>query len=176
MEVARTLRVIGADAAIVSGVSVGIGATAPRWPARWLDRDRGPLHLTRWDTADRYLRLGVPTLARRLPEAGSAFGGPSKRTMPRRSPEEIDRYLVEARRGEWVHWLSMLSVAPVAVVSPRWVTAMFAVTTAMVNAPFIAILRNNRLRLTAARTGGAGTGRAGAGGVGAVPGAGSPTA
>lgn len=151
MDVPGALRVIATDVAIVVGVSVAIGASAPRWPQRWLVRDVGPLRLTRWDSADRYQRLGVPRLARVLPEAGAAFGGVSKRSAPRRTPDQIEAYLVEARRGEWVHWLSNLSLVPMAAVGPVRIWAPFAVAVPGINGVFIAILRNNRVRMLARR-------------------------
>lgn len=149
MDVLGSLRVVGADVAIVLGVSVAIGASAPRWPRTWLARDRGPLRLTQWDTPQRYQRLAVPRMARVLPEAGSAFGGVSKRSAPRGTPEQIEAYLVEARRGEWVHWLSNFSLLPVAVVSPWSIWVPFAVAVPSINGVFIAILRNNRMRMLA---------------------------
>lgn len=146
MDVARLLGLVCVDIATVSLVSVAIGATAPRWPTTWLQRDVGPLRLTRWDTSANYRRLGIPRLARVLPEAGSAFGGQSKKDLPRRTPEQARAYLVEARRGELVHWASMTGLIPVAVISPAWMTALFVLITGTVNATFIAILRNGRVR------------------------------
>jgi ABC-type dipeptide/oligopeptide/nickel transport system permease component len=38
------------DIVIVAGISIGVGATAPRWRGKWLTRDFGPLHLAPWET------------------------------------------------------------------------------------------------------------------------------
>lgn len=88
--------------------------------------------------------LGCPT-----PEAGAAFGGQSKRSLPGRDPRDLEGYLVEVRRAEWVHWVSMLCVAPVAVLGPWWLALAFAAVIVLVNLAFIVILRHNRIRLLA---------------------------
>jgi len=135
-----------ADLGIVAAWTLAVGASAPRWPAGWLARDRGPLRLTRLDAPGVHRRLGVDRWARRLPEWGGVFGL-SKARLPGRTPEHLAAYLVEVRRAEWVHWLSLASLVPVARLGPRWLTALFAAVACAVNAPFLAILRFNRVRL-----------------------------
>ena len=134
--------------AIGLAVSVGIGATAPRWPSRWLRRDVGPLVLTRFDTPVVYRRLHAGAWSQRLPELGAAFGGRSKRALPGHAPTDLEAHLVEARRAEWVHWLSMLSLLPVALVGPWWLWLAFAAVVVAVNLVFILVIRFNRVRLT----------------------------
>lgn len=135
------------DVGVVVAAAVIIGATAPRWPARWLRRDVGPLRLMRWETPSRYRAIGVSALARRLPELGRTFGGVSKSSVADRSVDGLLAYAVEVRRAEWVHWLSCLAALVLFAVNPWWLAVAFVVVTAVVNAPFIAVLRNNRLRL-----------------------------
>lgn len=144
----RLLGLVLADAGVVFAWTVAVGASAPRWPAAWLARDRGPLWLAPGESVGAYRRAGVHRWARRLPEWGGVFGV-SKRRLPGRTPELLGGYLVEVRRAEWVHWLSLLSLAPVARISPRWLAALFAGIAVAVNIPFLAILRFNRLRLLA---------------------------
>lgn len=146
-DVQRLALLIVADIVTVAGLSVAIGATAPRWPARWLARDRFPLRLRPWETPAAYRRLGVPRLARRLPELGATFGGTSKARLPGRDAASLRAYLVEVRRAEWVHALSMLTWIPLAAFNPWWMTAAFAVIVTAVNLPFLAVLRHNRVRL-----------------------------
>ena len=140
---------IGVDILVVVGLSILIGASAPRWPERWLQRDRGPLRLGPFDDVRVYRRWHVPSLARRLPEAGSAFGGDSKKSLPGVGGGDLVRYLTEVRRGEWVHWLSMLTVMPLALFNPAWLWLAFVCIVVAVNGVFIAVLRYNRVRLTA---------------------------
>ncbi len=132
----------------VSVISVGIGLTAPRWPDSWLTRDRGPLRLTRWDTRPAYERLGVLWWKRRFPEGGDWAGGETKSRLPDLDdPAAVGRYIVETRRAEWVHWLSDLSVVPIAFFAEWWIFLAFLIVTIIVNTIAIMIVRYNRLRL-----------------------------
>lgn len=145
MEVGVAL--IGVDILVVAVLTVLIGASAPHWPTRWLEQDRGPLRLHGVDHLRVYRRWRVPALARRLPEAGSAFGGESKKALPGIGADDLGAYLVEVRRGEWVHWLSMLTALPLGLFNPLWLWVAFAFIVVVVNAAFILVLRYNRIRL-----------------------------
>jgi Glycosyl-4,4'-diaponeurosporenoate acyltransferase len=135
---------------VVVGGSVAIGAGAPRWPARWLERDRGPLRLLPGERVEFYRRLRARRLARVFPELGTAFGGVSKQLAPDpRDPASVGRYLIEVRRAEWVHWLSMLCWLPLPLFQPGWLAAGFLGITALVNGAALAILRGNKVRLYA---------------------------
>ena len=137
--------------AIIVVPSLAIGFTAPRWPDRWLTRDAGPLRLTRFDTRERYERLGVRWWKRHFPEGGSWAGGESKSRLPALTDAAaVERYVVETRRAEWVHWLSCLTPLPVLLVEPSWVAAGLTVITLVVNGVAVGIVRYNRLRLYAA--------------------------
>lgn len=133
----------------IVGLSVLIGMTAPRWRARWLARDAGPLRLTSLETRERYERLGIAWLKRHYPELGSWFGGRSKSRLPDLAdPAAVDRYIVETRRAEWVHWLSCLTPLPVVLFAPLWLFGALGLITLAINGIAIAIVRYNRLRLT----------------------------
>ncbi len=132
----------------VAVISVGIGLTAPHWPDRWLDRDRGPLHLTRWDSQRNWERVGVRWWKRRFPDGGDWAGGETKSRLPDLADQAaIQRYIVETRRAEWVHWLADLSVIPILFFATWWIFLAFFVVTFIVNAIAIMIVRYNRLRL-----------------------------
>lgn len=148
MDTSGLLRLILVDVLVVVGISLVIGFAAPRWPARWLSRDAGPLRLNRWDRPSAYRRLHVSWLARVLPEGGEWMGGQSKARLPGRDAVSLRAYLVEVRRGEWVHWVSMLAWIPLAVFNPWWLTLAFAVVVVGGNAVFVTVLRFNRVRLT----------------------------
>lgn len=149
MSVDDLARAVVIDLLVVAIWTLAVGATAPRWPARWLQADRGPLTLRGFESPAFYRRLRVRSWASRLPEAGSAFGGRSKRTLPGREVADLAGYLVEVRRGEWVHWLSTLCIVAIVLVGPWWVAVAFSVIVISVNAVFIVILRHNRVRLLA---------------------------
>ena len=135
------------DIFIVVALSIAIGAMAPRWSSRWLDRDRGLLRLTRLDTPRAYRRLGIHAVKDMLPELGSIFGGQSKGQLPGSEAEQLALYARELRRAEWVHWISMLTWIPLAFFNPWWLTLAFAIAVTIGNAPFVLIVRYNRMRV-----------------------------
>ena len=136
------------DIALIAGLSVLIGATAPRWPDRWLDHDSFLTRPARWETAAFYRRLGAARLATRLPELGAMFGGRSKRDLPQRDLASLEIYLVEVRRAIWVHSLSMLTWLPLLALNPWWLSLAGAIIATGVNLPFLIILRGNNVRLS----------------------------
>ena len=148
MSVQDLLLHIAASAVVVISLAICIGASAPRWPNTWLQRDIGPLHFNRFDTRSRYRKIGITKLARTLPELGAVFGGQSKKELPGLTIEDLGAYLVEVRRAEWVHWLTLLVWVPLIFFDPWWLTLLFAFIVITGNTIYIAILRHNRLRLT----------------------------
>ena len=124
-----------------------VGAMAPRWPRRWLMRDRGPLRLRRIDIPATYRRMGAPWLAAHMPELGAACGGTSKKQLPGMDAESLRGYLVEVRRAEWVHWLACTPVIVLYFFNPWWLALLWTVLVVFINGIFIVILRFNRIRL-----------------------------
>ena len=149
LNVAQIAVVILIDIVIVAGISIGVGALAPRINARYLGADLFPLTLMPWESPAFFRALRVSQLARTLPELGTTFGGESKSLLPQRTVADMDRYLVEVRRAEWVHWVSILSWVPLAFFNPWWLTAIFAFIVISGNTLFLLILRRNRQRFTA---------------------------
>lgn len=141
------LALVVLDIVVVVVTSVAIGASAPRWPRRWLARDPFPLAVGPFESSRAYRRLGVTALIRRLPEAGSAFGGRSKSQLPGLTAEHLQDYLVEVRRAEWVHWLSIASSLVLFAFNPWPLAVGFVAVVSAGNVPFIVVLRHNRLRL-----------------------------
>lgn len=135
------------DIAVIAGLSIGIGATAPRWPDRWLRRDTWITRPRGWESPRFFRRLGTASLATRLPEFGSLFGGRSKRRVPGRDVESLQDYLVEVRRAIWVHVLSMFSWLPLLAFNPWDLSVAGAVIAVVINLPFLLILRGNNARL-----------------------------
>jgi len=136
------------DIAIIAGLSVLIGATAPRWPDRWFQSDTWVTRPWRWETPGMYRRLGAAWLAMRLPEFGEVFGGRSKNEVPGRDRAALEGYLGEVRRAIWVHCLSMLTWLPLLAFNPWGMTLAGALIAVVVNVPFLVILRGNNLRLS----------------------------
>jgi hypothetical protein len=141
------IRLIAIDILVVVVISLAVGISAPRWSGRWLSRDAGVLRVAPWESPAYFRRLPLATWAQVLPEWGATFGGRSKRQAPEREPAAIEAYLVEVRRAEWVHWASAFSWIPLAFFNPWWLTLAFAIIVVAGNAPFMLILRGNRMRL-----------------------------
>ena len=135
------------DVAVVVAWSIGIGAWAPRWPDAWLESDPFPLRRGPGESVARYRRMGVSRVSRRLPELGATFGGESKSQLPGTGVHDLTRYLREVRRAEWVHWASIAGTLVLFLFNPWWLAAAFVLVVAVGNAPFILVLRNNRLRI-----------------------------
>ena len=136
------------DILVVLTISIGVGALAPRWPDTWLDSDPVPLALGPWETPTFYRRLGIPRLARRLPELGDTFGGESKSQLPGSTRDHLSAYLREVRRAEWVHWASVVGSLVLFVFNPWWLALAFVMVVTAGNLPFLLVLRNNRARIT----------------------------
>ena len=124
----------------VGGASVLIGLTAPHWPSRWLRRDVGPLRLLPFESRGFYERI--------LPDGGQWFGGSSKSVLPDPGRKrDVNDYVVELRRGEWVHWVSNLAWLPNLLFLDRRAVAGVAGITVVVNGLAIGTLRYNRIRV-----------------------------
>lgn len=143
----RVIPLIAIDLVMVIATSVLIGATAPRWPSRWLQRDRFLLTFLPWESPAYFRALRVSRWAARLPELGSAFGGQRKDELMGISPNALASYLVEVRRAEWVHWGSVLATLVLFAFNPWWLALAFVIAVSLGNAPFLLVLRNNRLRI-----------------------------
>jgi len=137
------------DFAILVACAIVIGFLAPRCPDRWFERDIGPLKLTRWDRVRAYRRIGIPWLAKWLPEGGSWFGGESKSSLPGWSPASLRAYLVEVRRGAWVHFVSAFTFLIIVPFNPWQLVLLWFCVVFIGNMGFFLVLRHNQVRLTA---------------------------
>jgi Glycosyl-4,4'-diaponeurosporenoate acyltransferase len=135
------------DVVLVVAISIGVGAWAPRWRDSWVGHDAFPLTRLPWEKPTFFRRIGVARLSRRLPEMGATFGGESKSALPGRTAAELQGYLREVRRAEWVHWVSIASTLLLFAFNPWWLALAFVVVVTLGNLPFILVLRNNRFRL-----------------------------
>ena len=135
------------DIATVVVISVLVGMTAPRWRGRFLERDLFPVSPFRFESMEYFRRFPLRTWAQRLPELGETFGGVSKNALPERSVKHVAAALVEVRRAQWVHWVSVMSWIVLIPFNPWWLVALFAGILAMINAPFLLLLRHNHYRL-----------------------------
>jgi len=156
MDGAQMLRLAIIDFLILAACAVLIGFVAPRCPDRWFDRDRGALRLTRWDRVRVYRRVGIPWFAKWLPEGGSWLGGESKSSLFGIDVASLRAYLIEVRRGEWVHFLSAFTFLLIVPFNPWQLILLWFCIVFIGNMVFFLVLRYNQLRLTSilARMGG----------------------
>ena len=94
-----------------------------------------------------YRRIGVAWLSRHMPEAGALFGGESKSALPGHTVQDLHEYYIEVSRAEWVHLGSILGACVLFLFNPWWLALGWVGFAIVANAPFLAILRHNRLRL-----------------------------
>ena len=147
ISISQLILLIVINILIVIAISVVAGATAPRWPDARLGRDTFLLNALPWETPRYFRALRVKWMADHLPELGSLFGGESKRSIGGTEVSAYVQYLMEVRRAEYVHWISVFSWIPLMLFNPWWLVFIFAVLLAVGNAPFILILRHNHARL-----------------------------
>ncbi len=125
------------------------GYLVHRLPLDRLQHDGWLLRPRRWErdgrTYQRWLRIRA--WKDHLPEAGALFsGGVSKRALTGSLAGGLPRFVAETRRAERGHWMA-LSAGPVfALWNPPSGLALMTAYGVVVNAPFIAVQRYNRLR------------------------------
>lgn len=129
---------------------VASGFVVSRLPQRLLNEDTWLTRARSWEDNGRWYdrRLRIRIWKDRLPEWGDLFpGGTSKRSLPGRSQQDLERFLVETRRAEYVHWAN-LGVGPTFLIwcSPL-LGACMILFGVMAHIPFICIQRYNRERV-----------------------------
>lgn len=157
---AGLLPVVLADSAVWAGWSALVGYGAHRLPDERLARDGRLTRIRPWERDGRiWERIGIRRWKDRLPEAGRAFGGRSKRHLPGRGPDDLDRFAAETRRAELVHWAIPLVLPLFVLWNPPVLLAAMAAYAVLANVPCIVVQRFNRARIlrVRARHGGAPT-------------------
>lgn len=146
-------RNIDVPALVASAVTwVLSGALIGWWFARRDWRTMPPpgvfTRLRPWDRRRVYERvLRIRAWKDRLPEAGTWFGGVSKRRLPALSDGGRARFFAESLRAERVHLVYLLVVPLTAAWSRDWLLVANAMFGVVVNVPCIAVARYNRIRL-----------------------------
>ena len=148
------------ELATVPTVLIDVGAWALIHSATGYAVHRLPLHRLQHDSwllrprsferdGRLYERLGIRRWKDRLPEAGALFaGGVSKRHLLTATEGGLPRFIAETRRAELGHWLAMAGGPLFVLWNPPAVAVVMMVYAVAVNAPFIAIQRYNRLRVS----------------------------
>ena len=141
---------VGLDIVAWGAIHAGTGYLAHRLPATFCERDTWLTRLRGWEQSGRLWRiLRVHSWKDRLPEAGDVFeGGVSKRSLPALDDAGLLQFAASTRRAEIGHWSAAVCSPIFLVWNPLWITGVMVVYGLAVNAPFIAVQRYNRLRVS----------------------------
>lgn len=141
---------VGLDIVAWGAIHAGTGYLAHRLPATFCERDTWLTTLRGWERSGRvWTILRVHDWKDRLPEAGDVFaGGVSMRSLPSRGHVGLTQFAASTRRAEIGHWLAAACSPMFLVWNPLWISGVMVVYGFAVNAPFIAIQRYNRLRVS----------------------------
>jgi glycosyl-4,4'-diaponeurosporenoate acyltransferase len=131
------------DAFVWAVISAVAGWWGVRLPADRLDGG-GPVEASRYR---RWLRIGA--WKDRLPEAGTLFGGVSKRTLPpgTRHRDRLLRFARESRRAELTHAAILATTPAFLLWNPPGLFAAMVAFAAVANLPCLAVARFNRGRV-----------------------------
>jgi len=113
-----------------------------------LKRDRWRLRERRFEACGVWYdeRLRIRRWKDRLPETGGWFGV-SKRQLLGYSPDELEHFALECRRGELTHWAIQFATPAFAVWNSGLALLLVTFVGFGASVPFIAVLRYNRLRV-----------------------------
>lgn len=92
-------------------------------------------------------RLAIHRWKDRLPEAGTLFGGYSKRQLHAHDRAALERFALETRRAEHAHWGMLAGAVVTTLWNPPWAFPINAGVGAGVNLPCLLVQRYNRARL-----------------------------
>jgi glycosyl-4,4'-diaponeurosporenoate acyltransferase len=94
----------------------------------------------------KYLR--VHQVKKYLPEKGIMFGkGTSKKSLPKVKLGGLNKFLIETRRAEIVHWIVIFAWVFTLWFNPPWAVWAVAILLIFGNLPCILVQRYNRLRI-----------------------------
>jgi glycosyl-4,4'-diaponeurosporenoate acyltransferase len=142
--------VLAVDAAAWTVWALLAGWWHRRTPHQALHGDGAVLRLRRFEMAGSWYeqRLRIKRWKDRLPETGGRFGGMSKRRLPGPGIDDLERFRAECCRGERTHWTIVAATPAFALWTPRDLFLAIAGCGVAGNAPFMAVLRYNRARIT----------------------------
>jgi glycosyl-4,4'-diaponeurosporenoate acyltransferase len=140
------------DIAAWAAIHSATGYAVHKLPLHMLEHDNWLLRQRSIEAGGRlYERLAIRRWKDLLPEAGAMFaGGMSKRRLPLAAEGGLRRFAAETRRAELGHWSAMAGGPLFALWNPAPIAIAMIAYGVAVNAPFIAIQRYNRARVSRA--------------------------
>ena len=127
-------------------IQLGLALAWTRLPAEWL---KPPTSLAFEEQGRFYQRaFNIRRWKDLLPDGASWLGGGfAKANLKQRSPEYIQRFIVETWRGELCHWCAFAFVPLFFLWNPWWGNAIIIFYVIAANLPCILVQRYNRARM-----------------------------
>lgn len=144
-----TWGLIALNVGVWLGWSLLVGYGVHRIPASRFAHDNRLTRPRRFERNGHWYqdRLAIMRWKDRLPELGALFSGGFAKRAVHRDRAHLERFVVETRRAEMVHWVAMAPVPVFALWNPPWAVAVMAVYALGANLPCLLVQRYNRLRL-----------------------------
>ena len=136
-----------ANVLVIPTVHLFVSWVATCLPDGWFVRKDPGSGVARWEGPFYERCLLIRLWKDSLPDAAPWFGGVSKRRLESRDPAYLRTFVLEARRGEWAHWVQLLLVNVCVLWTPlpwAWVIVGYSLFS---NLPCIFNQRYTRLRL-----------------------------
>jgi glycosyl-4,4'-diaponeurosporenoate acyltransferase len=142
---------LAADVALLVVWGIAVGWWTVRRPVAALHGSGWLLRLRPFEEGGQWYErtLHVRAWKDRLPEAGTWFGGLSKRHLPAAAEGGLGRYRAECVRAELTHWFAPAIVPLFALWTPWWLFAVLALGGLACNLPCVVAPRYNRARIDA---------------------------
>ena len=138
------------DLAVWTVAGLSVGFAHHRLPTTRLRKDGSLTRIRGWERDGGWYQctFRIRTWKDLLPDAGAFFrGGLSKRSLPSPDCGGLERFAVETRRAERVHWC-LLSLGPVFWLwNPPALAMVMTAYAVIANVPFIMVQRFNRARV-----------------------------
>jgi glycosyl-4,4'-diaponeurosporenoate acyltransferase len=141
---------VAVDVAVWALWGVAVGYGMHRLPAARFARADALTRTRSWERDGQVWsdHLRIRRWKDRLPDAGALFaGGVSKRRLCTHDRRQLERFVAETRRAEWVHWLVLAIVPTFVLWNPIWLVGVMAAYAVAANMPCILVQRYNRARL-----------------------------
>lgn len=115
---------------------------------KYFDSNKKMYKIKKWEKDGRWYvsHLAIKKWKDLLPQHVGK-GGFSKEHFTGKSITYIDAFILETCRGEWDHSMCCLYGIISLAINPLWLGVIFLFATLIINLPFIAIQRYNRIRL-----------------------------
>ncbi|MEW1952784.1 hypothetical protein [Terrabacter sp. NPDC080008] len=136
------------DTAVWAGWSTAVGYAARQLPSGALARDAGVTRIRQWEHDGRtWEAVGIRRWKDRLPDFGPVLGSSSKRHLPGWGVDGLERFAVETRRAELVHWAIPAALPLFALWNPPALFSAMALYAVAANVPCLLVQRYNRARI-----------------------------